>query len=92
MGNETMKLAKIFKQIDKSINIVLKTHNKLNNIISNNIENAINSKKRGVYKLTCNNSNRFYICRTKRDFKTRFNDRTDFPTSTGRSTVSLSTS
>ena len=74
-GNETTKLAKILKQIDENINIGLKTSNKINNIlvIGNSIENHNKFEKKGVYKLTCNNCNKFYIGRTKRNFKTRFN-------------------
>ena len=42
-----------------------------------------------LYKLTCNNCNKLYIGKTKRNFKTRFNEhRKDFPTSTGKSTFS----
>ena len=42
-----------------------------------------------MYKLTCNSCNKFYIGRTKRNFKTRFNEhRRDFATSTGKSTFS----
>ena len=44
----------------------------------------MNSKKRGVYKLTGNNCNAFYIDRTNRNVKTRLNEhRTDFAASTG---------
>ena len=50
---------------------------------------TIKNSKRGVYKLTCNSCNKFYIGRTKRNFKTRFNEhRRDFATSTGKSTFS----
>ena len=48
MGNETTKLAKMFKQIDKNINIGLKTSNKINKIIGNSIENH-NKLKREEY-------------------------------------------
>ena len=80
---------KIFKQIDKNINIGLKTSNKINHIIGNSIENHNKFEKRGVYKLTCNSCNKFYIGRTKRNFKTKFNEhRKDFVTSTGKFTFS----
>ena len=75
--------------MDKNINIELKTSNKINNIIGNSIENHNKFEKRGVYKLTCNSCNKFYIGRIKRNFKTRFNEhRRDFTTSTGKSTFS----
>jgi hypothetical protein len=67
-GKEATKLAKLFKQIDKNINIGLKTNNKINNIIGNSIENYNKFEKRGVNKLTCNSSNKSYIGRTKRNF------------------------
>ena len=77
-------MTKIFKQIDKNINIGLKTSNKINNIIGNSIENQNKFEKRGVYKLTCNSCNKFYIGRTKINSRTRFNEhRRDFATSTG---------
>jgi hypothetical protein len=59
--NETTKLTNIFKQIDKSIKIGLKTSNKMNNIIGNSIENQNKFEKRGVYKLKYNRCNKFYI-------------------------------
>jgi hypothetical protein len=49
-GNETTKLTKIFKQIDKNFKIELKTSNKINNIIGNSIENHNKFEKRRVYK------------------------------------------
>ena len=86
--NQTMKmvlvlvLAKLLKNMDKNINIGLKTSNKINNIIGNSIQNHNKFEKREVYKLTCNSCNKFYIGRTKRSFKTRFNEnRRDFATS-----------
>ena len=66
------KLAKICKQIDKNINIGLKTSNKINNIIGNSMENHNKFEKRGVYKLTSKSCNKFYIGRTKINF-TKFN-------------------
>ena len=50
---------------------------------------TIKNSKRGVYKLTCNSCSKFYIGRTKGNFKTRFiGHRRDFATSTGKSTFS----
>ena len=57
-GNETMKLAKSFKKINRNINIGFKTDNKVNNL-SNNIENYNKFEKR-VYQLSCNNCNKLY--------------------------------
>ena len=75
--------------MNKNINIGLKTSNKINNIIGNSIKNHNKFEKRGVYKLTCNSCNKFYIGRTKRNFRARFNEhRRDFTTSTGKSTFS----
>jgi GIY-YIG catalytic domain. len=66
-----------------------KNKQQINNIIGNSIENHNKFEKRGMYKLTCNSCNKFYIGRTKRNFKTRFNEhRRDFITSTGNSTFS----
>ena len=87
-----MKRLNLLKQPNKQtkyINIGLKPNNKLNNIIGNSIENDNKYEKRGVYKRPCNNYNTFYIGRTKRNFKTRFNEhRKDFATSTGKSAFS----
>ena len=37
-GNESTRLARTIRRIDKNIKIAYKTNNKLNNIISNKIE------------------------------------------------------
>ena len=47
-GNETAKLAKLFKQIDKNINVGLKTSNKIINIIGNNIRKPKKFEERRV--------------------------------------------
>ena len=84
-----MKLAHIFKQIDKNTNIGLKTNNKLNNIIGNSIENHNRFEKKRSIQTKCNNYNKFYIGRTKINFKIRFNEhRRHFAVSTRKSTFS----
>ena len=57
----------------KKIKIAYKT-NKLNDIISNEIEKYNKYDKKGVYKLACTNCNKFYIGRTNRNFNTRFKE------------------
>ena len=47
-GNKTTKLSKIFKQIDKNINIEPKTNRKLINIIGTVSKTIIYSKKRCI--------------------------------------------
>ena len=52
------------RKIDKNIKIAYKTNNKLNNIISNKIEQYNKYDRKGVYKFTCTNCSKFYIGRT----------------------------
>ena len=53
------------------------------------MKTTIHSKKRGVYKLTCNNCNKFYPGRITRNFKIGFNEhRKDSTASAGKSTFS----
>ena len=65
--------------IDKNIKIAYKANNKLKNIISNKIEQYNKYDRKGVYKLTCTNCNKFYIGRTNRNFNITFKEhRKDF--------------
>ena len=63
MGNESTRLARTIRKIDK-----------LNNIISNKTEQFNKYDRKGVCKLTCTNCNKFYIGRTNRNFNTRFKE------------------
>ena len=58
-GNESTRLARTLRKIDKNIKIAYKTNNKLNNIISNKIEQYNKYDRKGIYKLTCTNCNKF---------------------------------
>jgi len=58
-GNESTRLASTIRKIDKSIKTAYKTNNKLNDIISNKIEQYSKYGRKGVYKLTCTNCNKF---------------------------------
>ena len=62
-GNESTRLTRTLRKIDKNIKIAYKTNNKLNNVISNKIEQYNKYDRKGVYKLTCTNCNKFYIDR-----------------------------
>jgi hypothetical protein len=63
---------KYTKNRQKDIKIAYKTNNKLNNIISNKIEQYNVYDRKGVYKLTCTKCNKYYIGRTNRHFNRRF--------------------
>ena len=51
-GNESTRLARTLRKIDRNIKIAYKTNNKLNNIISSKIEQYNKYDRKGVYKLT----------------------------------------
>ena len=57
----------------------------ISNIIGNNIENHNKFENRGVYNLTCNSCNKFYLAQ---EGTGGTEHRRDFPTSTGKSTFS----
>ena len=46
-GNESKRLARTLRKIDKNIKIVYKTNNKMNNIISNKIEHVNKYPRKG---------------------------------------------
>jgi hypothetical protein len=73
-GNEST-IARTIRKIDKNIKIVYKTNNKLNNIISNKIEQYNKYDRKGVYKLTYINYKKRYMGRIDRNFNTRFKER-----------------
>ena len=73
-GNETSKISKMFKKADKNIHISFKTSNKLNNILNNKSENFNIYGSKGIYKLTCDKCEKFFIGRTNRNFKTTFKE------------------
>ena len=73
------RLATTIRRKDKNIKVAYKRNNKLNNIISIKIEQYNKYDRKGVYKLTCTNCNKFYTGRTNRNFNTRFKEqRKDF--------------
>lgn len=69
----TNKIARTFSK--NGYSIAFRTTNKLGNIIkqSNNTNNDKYDSP-GVYKLNCNDCNKFYIGQTKRNFKTRYKE------------------
>jgi GIY-YIG catalytic domain. len=67
-------MLRTIKRNRQNIKIAYKTNNKLNNIISNNIEQYNKYDRKGVYKLTCTNYHNFYLGRTNRNFNTRFKE------------------
>ena len=65
--------------------VPLKTNNKLNNIISSKIEQYNKYDRKGVYKLTCCNCNKFYVGKTNKKVNTRFEEhRKDFRYAEGK--------
>ena len=74
-GNESTRLARTIRIIDKHIKIAYKTK-KLDNIISKNIEQINKNDRKGAHKLACTSCNTFYIGRTSRNLNTRFIEHT----------------
>ena len=74
-GNETYKIANILRKQSKDIKIAFKTDNNIRRLIPNPINNNNNKyNKCGIYKLKCKNCDKYYVGRTTRNFKIRYNE------------------
>ena len=72
IGEPSKKLKKLLSKFN--CNVAYKTNNNLSKYIKNNKQKVIKDQKPGVYKLNCNNCNKFYIGKTTRNFKLRISE------------------